>query len=135
MYPTKEKILEKETKHKKETVLLLIAFKKKWKTKTKTKEKFKALKTLLNNLAKIYKKELKVEYEPTAPSCYYNPKEKTIYLNESLSIISTLHEFAHHLYGKSELTACRWSVSLFKKTFPLAYNKLHWNGHLLITGK
>ena len=49
-----------------------------------------------------------------------------------LSIISTLHETAHYLFGPSELTACRWSIHLFKTCFPKQFEKLDWKGHLLI---
>ena len=51
---------------------------------------------------------------------------------EKLSIISTLHEIAHYLFGPSELTACRWSIHLFKTCFPKQFEKLDWKGHLLI---
>lgn len=47
------------------------------------------------------------------------------------SIISTLHELGHVLYGTSELEACRFSVWLFRAAFPRAYDKLVWEGHML----
>jgi hypothetical protein len=52
---------------------------------------------------------------------------------DSLSIVSTLHEFGHHLYGTSELKACSFSVNLFSKCFPSVYDKLVWEGHMLKT--
>lgn len=64
----------------------------------------------------------------------YNPSNKTIYLDHHHpSVISTLHELGHHLYGESELLACRFSVWLFKEGFPRDYAKLKWNGHMLET--
>lgn len=63
----------------------------------------------------------------------YNPNTKTIYQDlENPSIISALHETAHYLFGPSELKACRWSIWLFKETFPKQYEKLQWKNHLLI---
>ena len=40
------------------------------------------------------------------------------------SIISILHEFAHHLHGPNEQTACAWSIQLFKKCFYKSFIKL-----------
>ena len=49
-----------------------------------------------------------------------------------LSIITTLHELYHYLYGGSELEACRFSVWLFREAFPKAYARLVWDGHMLV---
>ena len=48
------------------------------------------------------------------------------------SIISILHEFAHHLHGPNEQTACAWSITLFKKCFPKSFAKLKWQDNLLV---
>lgn len=48
------------------------------------------------------------------------------------SIISILHEFAHHLHGPNEKTACAWSTQLFKKCFPKSFAKLKWQDNLLV---
>lgn len=48
------------------------------------------------------------------------------------SIISSLHELGHHLFGSDEFEACRYAVGLFKAAFPNAFDKLQWKGHLLI---
>jgi len=62
----------------------------------------------------------------------YNPREEIINLVlEKPSIISSLHELGHALYGPSELDACVFSVHLFKYCFPADYNKLIWEGHML----
>lgn len=50
---------------------------------------------------------------------------------EHYSILSTLHELGHHLFGASELDACRFSVWLFRAAFPNAYDQLEWDGHTL----
>jgi len=135
-YPTKETILDANPKHKTE----VIAFVKMWKKsvwmearKLTPEVKFNALKDLIQTIAEEhYQKPVDVEYQEDVHSCAYNPSRNTIILNSSLSIISSLHELAHHLFGSSEKKACIWSVHLFRKTFPTAYGRLHWNGHMLV---
>jgi hypothetical protein len=64
----------------------------------------------------------------------YRPSDRTIMLDHNHpSIISALHELGHHLFGESELKACRFSVWLFKEAFPGSYAKLEWEGHMLKT--
>ena len=134
-YPTKETILEVELKYK---PALLSAIKE-WK-RTVWKEakdstpmnRFDALKALVMIMATHYNKPVDVHYVPDLASCCYVPLTKTICMNRSLSIISTMHEFAHHLYGEDETKACKWSVWLFKKTFPKSYEQLTWEGHMLV---
>jgi hypothetical protein len=131
-YPTKEEILETEVKFKEETLGIVHEWKGQYYTNGKWKitDKNAALTELLKRISLFYKKPVEItiaDYEPS-----YSPDEHTIYLNaERPSIVSSLHELAHHLKGNSELTACRWSVWLFKKTFPEAYEKLVWEGHML----
>ena len=48
------------------------------------------------------------------------------------SIISMLHEFAHHLYGHDEIKAQLWASELFKKCFLKDFKKLKWENELLI---
>ena len=135
-YPTREQILEKEIKHKKETIKILKNWKKNvWKPVKKGGDnnlKFDALEILVRSLSEIYQKPINIIYEPERPSCSYDQLTQTLFINKSLSIISTLHEFAHHLYGPNELQTCRWSVNLFRKIFPRAYNRLKWNRHMLV---
>lgn len=47
------------------------------------------------------------------------------------SIISTLHEVGHVLFGVSEHSACAYSVKLFAEVFPNEFNDLIWKGHML----
>jgi len=71
-------------------------------------------------------------FKPQAGLYAYNPKDNELMWDEAHpSIISTLHEFAHYRFGGSELTACRFSVWLFKEAFPESYAKLTWDGHML----
>ncbi len=62
----------------------------------------------------------------------YIPKERAIVFGPEPSIISALHELGHHLFGKSELKACRFSIHLFKYAFPKSFAKLKWKNHMLI---
>ena len=48
------------------------------------------------------------------------------------SLISTLHEIGHQLYGPSELLACRFSVQIFRDHFPKSFQKLKAVGHQLV---
>ena len=135
-YPTKEQIIENPIKIKKLTIAIIIIWKKELWSKVKNKkniEKFYALQELIRKLEEVYQKPIKeIKYNPETESCSYKPLEKTIVINKSVSIISTLHEFAHHLYGPSELKTCRWSVEVFKQTFPKAIKNLEWKGHMLM---
>jgi len=135
-YPTKQDIMKNPIKFKKETIMLIKQWKKIWKPqKLQKKRKLQALIMLIKLLAILYNKPIKTKYKPKSLSFGYSPKTKTITLNQTLSIISTLHEFAHHLHGPSELKACRWSIHLYKETFPKNFKKLKWKGHMLIKQK
>lgn len=133
-YPTKEKILEKEITFKKKTIRFIRVWKKtyftkKWK-KSNNNKKIKALIQLLEIFLYLHKKPAKIIKENEYK---YDSDKKIIFLEKNNpSIISTLHELAHHLFGDSETQACRWSIWLFRKTFKKQYNKLEWNGHMLI---
>lgn len=132
-YPTKEQILNNEIIFRKKTIDTIIKWKEKYFNDNKWKEtdKNQALIELLTVLGLIYNKPVNIEMD-TNFIFAYDPEVQTIYLNSSKpSIISSLHEFAHHIKGNNEYEACGWSVWLFKKTFPESYKKLKWNGHLL----
>jgi hypothetical protein len=60
----------------------------------------------------------------------YCPATKTITLNGRYSIVTFLHETAHHLFGPSEYTACAWSLALFKRVFPVSFSHLKWVDHM-----
>lgn len=61
----------------------------------------------------------------------YFPDKKVI-TTTSQSIISLLHELAHHLFGESEYHACRWSVWLYQLRFTSAMEQLVWKNHTLV---
>lgn len=133
-YPTKAQILEKEPKIKEETIEIIMSWKneflKDWKN-VPNEIKFQRLATLIIAISLIGYGKLPIVRRGTR-DCY-TPKEFAIYLNKDKpSILSALHETAHFLHGTSELTACRWSIYLFRTCFPGLYSKLKWKGHLLV---
>ncbi len=60
----------------------------------------------------------------------YLPKMRTVVLRGKLSISTALHEYAHHL-GKNERQACRWSLNLFKRVWPILFSRCRHEGHML----
>lgn len=133
MYPTKEQILETPHKHKVEVIQVVKAWKREFYNgrwgNMGAEEKLAALNELANAITPHYEAE-PVEVLPyTGGSGEYG--DSKIYLSKP-SIVTTLHELAHHMFGPDELKACRWSVWLFIKTFPKAYEKLVWQGHMLV---
>jgi hypothetical protein len=134
IYPTKTDIMMVEQKFKPEVLAMVKDWKKAvWQDKDhmELQNRFIKLKVLAIGLSVVYNRPVNVKLEPDRKTCSYNKLSKTIIMNQSTSIISLLHEMAHHLFGPSELKACRWSVWLFKKTFPKAFQKLKWKGHML----
>lgn len=63
-------------------------------------------------------------------SCYI-PDLKIIILRGRLSVVTYLHEFAHHLFGPDERMACRWSINLFRRCFPRSFGRCRFEGHVL----
>lgn len=59
-------------------------------------------------------------------------KNTLIFKKDAPSIISTLHEIGHLIYGTSELKACAFSYQLFNANFPKECNNLTWKGHMLV---
>ena len=136
-YPSPEEIMATEVKFKQSTIDVVNAWKdtnfKGWKQKT-LEERTESLKRLASDLLQAYGIRASVESEDGTPY-HYAPHENRIVLDSSHpSIISTLHEVCHAIYGSSETQACRWSVWLFKKTFPKSFDKLQFapNSHLLV---
>lgn len=133
IYPTKTDILMVEQKFKPEVLTLVRSWKRDlWRDyKVSPDMKREALKVLVNKLADIYGKPVAIEFAEGAPTGRYFIRQQKIYITGTPSIITVLHELAHHLFGADELKACRWSVWLFKRTFPKAFQKLRWKGHML----
>jgi hypothetical protein len=132
-YPTKEEILSYQDLPANPIAVSVIKdFKRDWR---ETKDyitdgmKHALIRSMLIKLAVVFQ----VEEPKTTIGKYfcYVPAEKLIVFGPTPSIISSLHEFGHHLYGSSELLACVFSVNHFKEAFPIAYKKLKWKGHML----
>jgi hypothetical protein len=139
-YPTREEILSADVKHKPEVLRAVKLWKRhRWIPALKLEdaeerrcEKTRAIAALLAALSNYYDKPVNLVVATAAStSSFYRPATRTIHLHGSPSIITALHELGHHLFGRSELKACRWSVHLFIKIFPKAYEKLEWDGHML----
>lgn len=136
-YPTKEEILKKDPIIAEKIFHLIKVWKREefkgWKEKTNEK-KLESIKRLVCYITVLNYAKLP-NFGKSNNDCY-DPKTKTIFLNtDNPSIITALHETAHFLFGKSELTACRWSIYLFRTCFPGLFNKLTWEGHMLVKKK
>ena len=134
IYPTKEQILSGDVKHRPEIIRAVFVWKRdiwyKIRNTANSRERFDALARLLKEIASHYNKVIDIVFVPEAPTC--SQKGNLIIINQSVSIISGLHELAHFLFDGNEFKACRWSIWLFKKTFPRAYQELTWRGHMLV---
>jgi hypothetical protein len=62
---------------------------------------------------------------------YYAPRQHRIVMVGRLSVVTYLHELAH-ARGLGEREACRWSINLFRQTFPRQYGRLVHRGHMLM---
>jgi hypothetical protein len=135
-YPTREEILGQEENIESNIIQKVLEWKKETWLPEKQKEnpeiRFELLEKLIEKLNQETNHQITMTYKPEMPSACYIPIIDTICMNKSLSIISTLHEYAHALFGPEEAKACKWSVWLFIQTFPKSFQKLEWNGHCLI---
>lgn len=127
-YPTMEEIMAEEMSLDGKTVEILLQWKrdcwKDWNNQTQF-EQWVNLLILIQRLAYPIFFEKGKKYS-------YNDTTKTLTIDKDHpSLISTLHEIGHHLYGPSELLACRFSVQLFKAVFPGSFKKLKVDGHRL----
>jgi hypothetical protein len=136
-YPTPAEIMaEPETIFSAEFLDLVADWKNEWQTIDKSNEllRYAAIKNLLYRIIMFLDcttiPRTRIFINVNSPTASYNKEEDIITLNNT-SIISALHELGHWLLGDSELLACRWSVHLFKRIFPKAFARLHWEGHLL----
>ena len=132
-YPTKEQILAKKPKFNKQTIELTKTWKdlalRNWKNDEQWVKECK-ITMLIETIANcnFFIEPLIIE----DTKYFYDPKNKTIHIDiHNLSIISSLHELAHHIFGPSELKACRWSIWLFRECFPEQYKNLKWERHML----
>lgn len=87
---------------------------------------------------------LSAAYDVRPPQLVFGPAEpatdsggsfyirglNAIVMRGRLSVVTYLHEFAHHLYGSDERKVCRWSLNLFRRCFPKSWEKLSFEGHM-----
>lgn len=106
-----------------------------WRGAEKELDQYAALEKLVDLLNSLFEQDARIRFERNANTCMFVYKTNTIFLNGSLSILSTLHEFGHALEGRSELKACRWSIHLFKQCWPKTFERLTWKGHMLVDNK
>lgn len=134
-YPaTLNECIDPDMKHRREVVRAVKAFKRANPyrgTLSERKEKFRALH---RELCTIYDLNSQLNFvnvrlgNHTGNGCC-NIETKDITLFEKLSVITYLHEVAHAVFGSCERQAVRWSINLFRKTFPDQFARLSQDGH------
>jgi hypothetical protein len=131
-------MLEENVKYRVGTISALKAFKRVHKTERPgmtfeeiMDERLKGMQELAKAFAEAYNVPVPVvraqNIRPDGLSTISNycPATRTITMVGKLSIITFLHEFAHHLYIFSgEHKARVWSINLFKRVYPKAFDKL-----------
>lgn len=136
-YPTKEEILTelyepKQAEYQAVRKWKAEFFNKTW-NKLENQERHIILAELIGAVCQSRGEKEFPQYDGNGEEWTYSPDEKKIRGNKDKpSIVSTLHELGHHFYGNSEKIACRYSIGLFKTCFPLTYEKLEWQGHMLV---
>jgi hypothetical protein len=97
-------------------------------------DKLVATKELFDKLCAIYNVQggtidvsKLVEDAPCSTHSYCNHQTKTIHLVGKFSVLTFLHEFWHLTGEKDELQAQKWAVNLFKKLFPVSFNRLKFD--------
>lgn len=89
---------------------------------------------LHQKLNAIYSKNTRLVFDSIGDedsgSSHYNQPNDSIVLQGKMSIITYLHEYSHVINGRSEKKAVRWSLNLFRKTFPKLFEKLKFEGYV-----
>jgi len=139
LYPSKQQIIDKmESLSVSTFICTLEGWKRKhytnqWKQKS-TEEKMVCLEGLAYIIYYAQKNPSKLipVYVKHTNRYAFHVKKRIILINDNQpSILSTLHEVGHAMYGVSETNACAFSVKLFAKVFPNEYKRLEWRGHML----
>lgn len=86
---------------------------------------------LLRILSFVQTREYRLKFKSGAEYSY-SPLTQTISFGPIASLISSLHELSHSIYGANELDACAFSLQLFKEVFPKDFAKLKVKGHMLV---
>ena len=131
MYPTKKEILESPFQIDEETLDVINVWKIQYLKNLKKKTNLKKI-IEISSLLLFLTPRRSVWIELGNTYCYKTTSPTIVLNKHKPSLISALHELGHHLYGDSELEACRFSIWIFKTCFPEFYEKLEWKGHLLV---
>lgn len=137
-YPTAKEIMDPPVLFNDKALEEMMAWKLRffpnWNQKKK-EEQLEALSCLVKKLCVVY--EVNVSVNKYGDQFCFSPGDNIIHLDkENPSIISTLHEFRHRVNGPDEKSACRWSVQLFKRCFPGAFERLEfYKGTHILTRK
>lgn len=133
-YPTPDEIMEPRFRFKKGVIGVARAWKAKffkgWRNQDED-VKMESLRQLLLAIDGLYPDLPRLQAVVKGQHSKYYPEIRTIGLANT-SIITALHELGHHLFGRSERKACRFSAQLFKRIWPKAFARLEWQGHLLV---
>ena len=117
-------------------VVALQAFKRNHKTNSPlpfeqaTAARFAAMQALANVICAAYERDpVTLRMRNISPggesaASHYNSEEEYVLLTGKLSVITFLHEMAHVLQYDEE-QARKWSLTLFKKVYPIAFEKLN----------
>jgi hypothetical protein len=130
-YPTSAQIMRKPRKFRPGTIRVVLEWKREFAGNLREPQ---SLQELCGRLADHYGNPLRaVKFDPTCwIGPHYTPATRTITLTNG-SIVSAMHEVGHHLFGRSELQACRFSVWLYKRTFSRSFGRCHFEpgSHML----
>lgn len=103
-------------------------------------KRLQAMQVLVKSLCDIYNipqvtvEGVAIEEGAQSLASFYSPPQRVIYMVGKLSIITLLHEFAHALLGANEDDARKWSVNIFRRAYPRAFENLaNPEGHILVT--
>lgn len=134
-YPEKP-IWNDDMKFKSATIIALQAFKAQYPYKIGYEKRKEGLQALNRALDSVYGRNVVLDFHSPeledSFQSHYDRLTDTITMVGKLSIITYLHEYAHAL-GKDEYGAVKWSLSLFKRVYPIAFEKLNPLNHCMVS--
>lgn len=117
------------------TIKAVMEFKHKYPYSVGDNVRFAGMGELIDSLNEVYGLNVSLAWKPTREDhsydSRYEPSTNYIIIVGKLSIITFLHEYAHAL-NMNEHDAILWSLSLFRRCYPIAFCKLIADKHLLI---
>ena len=136
MYPeTASEVIDEKIKYKKEVISAMKAFKKEKPYRGTLDEREAKFQRLNEKLNEIYHKNTKLIFENIDGSrsdlSRYNIVLDEITLSGKLSIVTYLHEYAHSIFGISERKAVSWSLNSFKRIYPILFENLSQEQHMV----